>query len=178
MRILPVISRKSLVGLSLVTMLSSSVVCLAAKKPASKGVGPEFTVQVVMAKGANEATLIITSKIPSKHHIYSTRTSDGVNGGRATKITFDKGSPWTLVGADFTADHNPHTAQEPGLEEGKSDTVEHFENAVTWKRQIRLAEGVAPETAAVSGVIRCQMCNDQSCRLFKQPFKAQVTAVK
>ena len=183
MSILPSIFRKPLMGLSLVTALAFGTTSHAADgnggTSAKKLPEPEFTVQVEMPKGSNEGTLTISAKIPispktrKPYHIYSTRTN-GVNGGRATKVTFEKGVPWELLGSDFTADHEPHATTEPDVDD-KPEPVEHFERKVTWKRQIRLKTGVAPQAAPVAGTIRCQMCDESSCRFIRHRFKTQVS---
>lgn len=179
MNILPVISRKFLIGLSVTTAALFGAVCVAAPP---KLPDPEFTVKVEIPKGKSEGTLTITAKIPispatkGPYHIYSTRTSDKVNGGRATKVVFDKGSPWTMLDKDFTADHKPHELTEEGAE--PNEPVEQFEKEVTWTRKIKLKPGFDPGSSPLTGKIQAQMCDAKTCRFIKKTFKAQVTVVE
>ena len=186
MSILPKIFCKPLVGLSVMTALAFGAACWADEGSGGtapkKSLEPEFTIKVEVPKGSNEGTLTISAKIPispntgKPYHIYSTNTN-GVNAGRATKVVLDKGSPWQLLGTDFTADHKPHPAQEEGGDD-KLVPVEHFEKKVTWKRQVRLKDGVDPETAPFSGTVRGQMCDEKNCRIIRHKFKTQVTVLE
>lgn len=177
------ILHKSLIGLVVLATVASCVWCHADDATAKNESLVDFSIRLELPKGSSEGTLIVTAKLVQKpllddpYHIYSTR-SKPVNGGRATRVLLDQGSPWELVGENFVADQRPHTGKEPGLNPGDPDEpIEYFEKQVTWKRQIRLKPGTDSASGEVAGIVKCQVCDKNFCRYPQHKFKIPVTVV-
>jgi len=107
-----------------------------------------------------EVTLSIRVELAPDNYTYSMNPSFG---GR-TRVEFGEVVGLEPVEGRFVPDHPPKTVFEPAFDQ----EIEKFIDKVTWSQKYRVTG--EPRQAALTGVLRYQVCDASTCRNLKREF--------
>jgi suppressor for copper-sensitivity B len=123
---------------------------------------------VTLTSTAETVTLNITMKLPEGAHVYS--TSKGFSGRTRIDVKFATGLE--SIDDDFKPARKPISKFDKDFDQ----EVEYFEKEITWARRYKLAKGASASDVKVTGSLRYQVCDAQSCRPFNDPFDLSLAA--
>lgn len=139
---------------------------LKAKRGAA-GAPAEITAVLAVTGQPGEVALRISAKLPPESYIYATTESSSAG----TKITIDRTEELEPVDDHFKPDHPAKVVEDPVLER----KVEKHYGKVTWTRFYRFKSGANPENAAIAGVVKYQVCDDNACRPATYKFDVKLS---
>jgi len=123
--------------------------------------GPKISLDAQFTASTNgePATLFVTATIEPGWHIYSITQPPG--GPIRTTISVDGSDAYRMAG-DFQAATKPERDREAEELFGGL-IVETQHGTVTWRAPIELAANVDPATVTITGKVKAQLCDANSC---------------
>lgn len=136
--------------------------------PSLGGANERVSVEAKVVGSASGGTLYVTATIQDGYHIYSITQKAG--GPERSAISVAAGKGYKAAG-DFVARTKPDVHEEPEIWPGLP--IEEHHGTVTWIAPITYDSGVDPAATPVEGTITGQVCDANSCLVFKVPFTAK-----
>ncbi len=136
-------------------------------KPQKK-TGAKITLEPGSAKPGDVVTVKVAVTTASDAYTYS---MDKSFAGR-TRIEVKSAAGLTAVDQDFAPDRKPKTEFDALLDQ----RVAKFPGGVTWSRRYRIAKDTDPADVRVTGSLRYQICDANSCRPFNEKFDLTLSA--
>ncbi len=137
-----------------------------AKKDSAKALKPTHatlsaSVEPAQAKPGDVVTFKVTAKLDSGYHIYKYSKEQG-SGPVPTSFDFF-GRAGLEVDGEWTASRDPEKHKDPNFPD--VDSVEYFEDEVTWSIKLKVPAAVAPGKKSLRCQARYMVCDAKTCSI-------------
>lgn len=130
----------------------------------------EVVLKPAPGKTDSSGTVILQVKIPVPDGSHTYSMWSGFSGRTNVRLDEKSLSGLKAIG-EFEADRSPKEKQDPILKQ----RVEYFEGDVTFTQRFQLLPGTKPEDVTLSGEVRFQICDANSCRPMRTQFSVSLS---